>query len=452
LLKAQECLFVNLKRTTMSDPSQNQGSSGPVAGAKAALWLLLVINLFNYIDRQVLSAVVPNIKESLLANQEQTGFIGMLLHGLGRLLGSNPENAMVGLLATAFLATYMIAAPVLSNLPLRRWWTIAGGIVVWTLASGASGLALTFGGLLLTRCFVGIGEAAYGPVAPSILSDFYSEEKRNKVLSWFYLAIPVGSALGFVLGGLVAGSSLGWRWAFYLVVPPGLLIALLCLFMRDPLHTQNKAVVKDTVSRWTLYKQFLSNPSYLNNTLAMTAMTFAIGGIGFWAPTYLHEYRHAGSLAEVNLAFGAILVLAGLSATLMGAYFNVSGWAMMLAFPSILGMLYAPFPMAWIFVFLACFFLFFNTGPSNTALANVVLPRHRPAAFALNILFIHLFGDVLSPLVIGAVTDAAGNNMTVAFLVVSVTVLVGGLFWMNGARFLDADTKAAALAAKNDRN
>lgn len=446
----------------MPETSKNQAPA-PQLNANRAMVLLLVINLFNYIDRQILSAVAPYIKDQLLTGHQQTGFVEFMLRGLSGLLGSSADNAMVGLLGTAFLATYMIAAPLLSSLPVRRWWIIAGGITVWTIASGASGMAFSFGALLLTRCFVGIGEAAYGPVAPSILSDYFPEEKRNRVLSIFYLAIPVGSALGFVLGGLVAGSDLGWRWAFYLVVPPGLFIALLCLFMRDPMAHLSKPV-QENVGRLALYKQFLSNRSYLFNTMAMTAMTFAIGGIGFWAPTYLHVYRNAGSLSQVNLYFGGVLVLAGLSATIVGglvadfmrgrvkgAYFNVSGWAMLLAFPSILGMLYAPFPMAWIFVFLACFLLFFNTGPGNTALANVVLPRHRPAAFALNILVIHLFGDVLSPLVIGAVTDAAGNNMTVAFLVVSVTVLLGGLFWIWGARYLDADTKAAALAFEQEQ-
>ncbi len=113
---------------------------------------------------------------------------------------------------------------------------------------------------------------------------------------------------------------------------------------------------------------------------------------------------------------------------------------MLLAFPFTLGMLYAPFPFAWIFTFMACFCLFFNTGPSNTALANVIEPKFRSSAFALNILIIHLFGDVFSPLAIGAITDAAGKNMTVAFLVVSVMVLLGGLLWIFGSRYLDEDT------------
>ncbi|MBS1999771.1 MAG: MFS transporter [Cyanobacteria bacterium SZAS LIN-2] len=450
----------------MSD-KKTPGDSGPattVPGARAALILLVVINLFNYIDRQVLSAVVPQIKETLLANPQHSGVIGFLLDILTRILGSNPENALVGLLGMAFMVSYMLFSPVLSALPIKRWWLIAAGITVWSLASGASGLATTFGALLLTRCFVGFGEAAYGPLAPSILSDYYPVEKRGSVLSWFYLAIPVGSALGFVMGGLVLSAGLSWNWAFYLVLPPGILLAAICLFMRDP-----RAVAADAAARarsltnspapkgestWQLYRKFWANKSFRANTIAMTAMTFAIGGIGFWMPTYFHEYRHAGDLAQVNLIFGAILVVSGLSATLIGgymadklrtklkgSYFTVSGWAMIIAFPLTLGMLYAPFPLAWVFVFLTCFGLFLNTGPSNTALANVVAPHHRASAFALNILVIHLLGDVLSPLAIGAITDAAGNNMTIAFLVVSLLVLVGGIVWLAGAKHLDEDTR-----------
>lgn len=435
--------------------SKPPGSNQALPGAKGAIWLLVAINLFNYIDRQVLSAVVPEIKESLLANPEHTGIVGFLLSGLSSLLGSNPDNALVGLLGMAFMVSYILFSPVLSNLPVKRWWIIAGGITVWSIASGASGLAMTFSVLLLTRCFVGIGEAAYGPIAPSVLSDYYPVEQRGKALSWFYLAIPVGSALGYILGGAVA-ASLGWRWAFYLVLPPGIILAAICLFMRDP-ATMKKQVQAPKVNSLQQYKKFLANKSFLTNTIAMTAMTFAIGGIAFWMPTYFHEFRKAGSLAEVNMIFGAILVVSGLSATLIGgyladhlrtkikgSYFKVSGIAMLLAFPCCLGMLYAPFPTAWVFVFLTCFCLFLNTGPSNTALANVIEPSSRSSAFALNILIIHLFGDVMSPLIIGVITDATGKNMTLAFLVVSVLVLAGGIVWLLGAKHLDEDTRAVS--------
>lgn len=438
-------------------PGGNTGSESARKGARWAMILLLAINLFNYLDRQVLAAVVPQVRDELLANPESSGpVVKGLLSVLSSVLGANPENSMMGLLAMAFMVTYMLAAPILSNLPLRRWLVIGIGIAIWSLASGATGLAMSFGILLLTRCLVGIGEAAYGPVGPAVLSDYFPKSKRGMVLSAFYIAIPVGSALGFLFGGYVA-ATLGWRWAFYLVVPPGLLLALLCLFMKDPTTEtadSAEAIEKPKSSRLKEYWLFLRNRSYFLNTMAMTAMTFAIGGMGFWMPTYAYEYRHAGSLAEVNMIFGAILVVSGLSATFFGgwladklaprwngSFFWVSGISMIIGFPLFLLVLVVPFPYAWIFVFLSCFCLFMNTGPANTAMANCIHSALRPSAFALCILITHAFGDVISPLVIGGITDAW--NMNVAFGVVGVMILVGGVLWLIAAPRLQKDMDAA---------
>lgn len=101
-------------------------------------------------------------------------------------------------------------------------------------------------------------------------------------------------------------------------------------------------------------------------------------------------------------------------------------------------MIYVPFPAAWICIFLAVFFLFFNTGPSNTALANVTLPNVRSTAFGLNIFVVHLFGDAISPSLIGAIRDRW--NMNAGFLAVSGTMLIAGVLWLWGAKFLAADT------------
>ncbi len=193
------------------------------------------------------------------------------------------------------------------------------------------------------------------------------------------------------------------------------------------------------------------------NTIGQTLMTFAIGGIAFWMPSYIYETRGYGSLSSVNLTFGAILVVSGIIGTITGgiagdklkprfsgSYFLVSGAAMILAFPLLYSSLYVPFPYAWINIFAACFCLFFNTGPSNTILANVTHPAIRASAFAFNILIIHAFGDVLSPLVIGALADAHGNDMNFAFKIVSYLVLIGGIVWLLGAPFLAADEKNAA--------
>jgi MFS family permease len=284
---------------------------------------------------------------------------------------------------------------------------------------------------------------------------------RGKILAWFYAAIPVGSALGYTLGGQVAGvPSIGWRWAFYLVVPPGLVLAVLCLFMREPPRGRVDAAEGTAPKklRWADYQVLLRTPSYVYCTLGMTAMTFALGGLAYWMSAYL-EYRKVPPLGGINpiTAFGAISAVAGLAATLAGgwvgdalrprfggSYFLVSGLAMLTGFPFILLFLYTPFPWAWLLLVVAVFCLFFNTGPSNTILANVTHPSIRASAFALNILVIHLFGDVISPPILGAVIGSdQDNRYELGFIVVSLMVLAGGVLWLWGMRYLSRDTELA---------
>lgn len=403
-------------------------------GARRALALLLAINLFNYIDRTILSAMEPEIRKAFFAPTDPDAM------------------AKTGMLATAFLLSYMVAAPFFGWLADRfsRWILAGAGVAVWSLASGASGLAATFTILLATRVFVGIGEAGYGPAAPTLIADYFPESVRGRVLAYFYLAIPVGSALGYVFGGAV-GAAWGWRWPFYLVTLPGLVLAILCYLLPEP-RTQNRPKNGVLGHKW---RELLSNRSYLFNTAAMTAMTFSIGGLSFWIPSYIHEFRGQPDLGHINTLFGAITVVAGLLATLSGGwladwitrrhpggYFLVSGVGMLIAFPLTVGMLFTPFPYFWGVLFCVEFFLFFNTGPSNAALVNVTPPSIRAAAFAFNIFIIHALGDAISPPLIGAIADRW--RMNAAFLTVSGAMAIAGLFWIWGAKFLESDTKAAS--------
>ncbi len=401
-------------------------------GARTALGLLLAINLFNYIDRQVLAAVEPEIRDTFFA--------------------PNDPNAMAttGLLGTAFLVTYMLSAPALGWLADRfsRWIIVGSAVLIWSLASGGSGLAATFGILLLTRIFVGVGEGGYGPAAPTILADLFPIEKRGRILAIFCAAIPVGSALGYVLGGAVS-SHLGWRWAFYLVTPPGILLGALCFFQRDP-RTRNGERAASARAGLREYRELFRTRAYLFNCLAQTAFTFAIGGLGFWVAAYL---RYRNQPVSGKAIFGGITVVAGLISTLLGgwladklrarfagSYFLISGIGMLLAFPFFVAALYIPFPAAWGFMFVAIFFAFLNTGPSNTALANVARPSVRATAFAINILVIHLFGDAAAFPTIGYI--GGHTNMNVAFLLVSAMMLLAGVFWLVGMKYLPADTAA----------
>src|SRR5881392_3114528 len=405
-----------------------------ISGANGALLLLLGINLFNYIDRQILAALEPDIRASFFA--------------------SNDVNAMTktGLLGDAFFVTYMISAPILGLLADRfsRWIIVGSAVILWSLASGGSGLAATFGILFATRICVGIGEGGYGPAAPTILADLFPIETRGRIMAVFYTAIPVGSALGYVIGGLV-GAHMGWRWAFYLVTPPGLLLGLVCFLQRDPRVTGRHLVQETPRRSLKNYLRLFRTRSYLINCVAQTLMTFVTGGLGYWVSAYL-VYRNQ-SPAMSRTIFGLITVVAGLISTLLGgviadklrprfagSYFWVSGIGMLIACPFFIATLYIPFPVTWITMFFAIFFLFLNTGPSNTALANVSLPAVRATAFAANILVIHALGDVQAFWLLGYI--GGHLNMRVAFLLGSGIILLPGVAWLIGVKYLPADTAA----------
>jgi MFS family permease len=419
-----------------------QPSARPAPGGPTALWLLLAINLFNYIDRQVLASVEPEIRAHFFRADDPNA------------------HALTGLLGTAFLVSYMISAPIFGWLADRmsRWLIIGASVILWSAATAASGMVGTFALLLTMRLFVGVGEGGYGPAAPTIISDLFPLALRGRALSYFYVALPVGSAIGYAIGGFVT-SHWGWQTAFFAVAPPGVLLGLVCFMRRDPreqlerLKQKRRASLRD-------YLGLVRIRSYVLNTLAMTALTFAIGGMAFWVPGYL-QYR--GLPPSSRIIFGGILVFAGLTATLLGgftgdflrkrfagSYFLVSGIGIMIAFPFSVAMLFTPFPAAWVMMFIAIFFLFFNTGPSNTALANVTHPSVRATAFALNIFIIHALGDAIAPPLIGAVADHA--NMTVAFLVVSLTMMIAGLLWLRAMKYLPADTAAIEITQNNGAN
>src|SRR6266481_5623336 len=413
-----------------------------ISGANGALLLLLGINLFNYIDRQVLAALEPDIRASFFA--------------------PNDVNAMTktGLLGVAFFVTYMLSAPVLGLLADRfsRWIIIGCAVILWSLASGGSGLAATFGILFATRVCVGIGEGGYGPAAPTILSDLFPIETRGRIMAIFCAAIPVGSALGYVIGGLI-GAHLGWRWAFYLVAPPGLLLGLLCFWQRDPRVDPHHLARESPRRSIGDYLRLFRTRSYLINCVAQTLMTFVTGGLGYWVSAYL-EYRNQ-SPAMSRTIFGLITVVAGLISTLLGgivadklrprfagSYFWVSGIGILIACPIFVVTLYIPFPAAWIAMFFAIFFLFLNTGPSNTALANVSLPAVRATAFAVNIFVIHALGDVQAFWLLGYI--GGHTNMRVAFLFLSGIIFLSGLAWLIGVKYLAADTAAVEAASTQE--
>jgi MFS family permease len=437
--------------------------NGETRTARLALALLLSINLLNYVDRYVLASLVPQIGKTLFGPHAQDA---------GNL-------ARMGLLGTAFLVSYMLAAPLFGWLSdhISRWLLIGVSVAVWSLATGGSGLAGSFVVLLMMRCFVGVGEAGYGPSAPAIIADLFPVQRRGQVLAWFYVAIPVGSAMGYVLGARL-NALVGWRIALLAVTVPGLLLASVSFFMTDPRDRKAKGrasvePIADAKAspialsysqapqpRWREYLRLLSNRSYMLDTLGMTALTFALGGMAFWMPQYLcGDVAHGGRGLPDSAKdlFGGILAVTGLLATLLGglagdklrsrfagSYFLVSAGGMFLAVPFIIAILYLPFPFAWVPLGLAIFFLLFNTGPTNAILANVTKPSVRATAFGLNILILHLLGDAASPPLLGAMAGRYGWRS--AFYLVAAAAALSGVLWLLGVPYLEADTRRAEAA------
>jgi MFS family permease len=396
---------------------------------RVARWSLVVltfINLFNYLDRFVVSSLVESLKKSELAL----------------------TDTQAGSLATAFLVVYMLTSPIFGTLGDRRARPrlLAIGVGIWSLATALGGFARNFLGLFAARATVGIGEAAYGTVAPALLADSFPREKRGRVFSVFFAAIPIGSAAGYILGGLI-DQHYGWRSAFFIAGAPGLLLALACLRLADPPRgAQDAGVPAAHVSRGTLasYRHLLRNRPYALTVLGYSAYTFALGGLAFWTPTFLERVRNL-TKAQATVQFGVIIVVTGFLGTFAGgwlgdfflkrtpqAYLWVSGWATLAAAPVALVAFVAGNRIVYMgAIVVAELLLFASTGPINSAIVNLVAPTERATAVALSILAIHLLGDVPSPPLIGMISDA--SSLAKAFLILPIAIAVAGAIWMVAA-------------------
>ncbi len=409
--------------------------SGPISlpYRRYALGLLLAVNLLNYIDRQVLFAVFPLIKTDLLISDTELGFLG-----------------------SAFMVSYLLFAPLFGWLG-DHWSRVrlaSGGLVVWSLATALAGFAPGYRTLLAARATVGVGEASFGTVSPGLVADFFPKEQRGRILSWFYVAIPVGSALGYILGG-VLGHSFGWHAAFLMVGLPGLLLAIPVGLLRTPPRGGDEAAASTRSGKASSgYAPLFRNRSFVCNTLAMAAMTFAIGGLAQWIPSFLNRV-HSLDVARGNTLFGATTVLAGILGTLAGGwlgdrwqkksskgYLLVSGWGFLIGIPFAVWAILAPdLTFCMTAIFIAEFFLFLNTGPLNTVILNVTPPAIRAMAFAVNIFFIHALGDAVSPSILGWLSDQWGLRS--ALLITPFAMALAGLFCFICGRFVAQDMAQA---------
>jgi MFS family permease len=368
--------------------------------ATRVLVLFSAINLVNYVDRYVVAAV---------------------LEPLGLELGL--DDAERGRLTFVFVLVYMLAAPVFGVLAdrMHRPRLIAFGVAIWSLATMAGGFVQDYGSLLVARSCVGIGEAAYASLGPAVLSDCIPESERARRFTWFYLAIPVGSALGYALGGVVA-QFYGWRAAFFVAGLPGLLLALRLLRLADPERGTLDAHKEQAplVSLGARLSAAFKNRVWLACTASYIAYTFAMGALSTWAPSYLQR-RFDVEIGAAGAVFGGIAVVTGIVGTFVGGFatdrgqrrlpnlgVDLSAATLLLSAPAIYWALHVhSLTATYALFFAAMLLLFINTSPVNALTVSCLPASARATGTAINVCLIHLFGDAISPEWAGVRSSAA---------------------------------------------
>jgi MFS family permease len=433
----------------MVNPLQSAGIGTPkawISSAGVALGVLAFINLFNYLDRYLVSALVESLKHSELAL----------------------TDTQAGSLMSGFLIVFALIAPVFGALGDRmsRPRLIAFGVGCWSIATALSGVAWNFTSLFVARASVGVGEAAYVTIGPSLLSDYFPRNQRGRVMAIFFCAIPVGSALGYVVGGLM-DVHFGWRMAFFVAGIPGIALALLCLGLHDPPRGSQDHDTSSTPAEraaaspksgdrrlFSPYLQLLSNKPYVLTVLGYVAYTFALGGLAFWMPAFLERMRGIPR-EQATVSFGTIVVITGFVGTFAGgwlgdyctrysqrAYLWISAIATLIAAPFAWLALTAPSQTVYVVcMVVAQLMMFLSTGPINAAIVNLVLPTQRASANALGVFTIHLLGDVPSPIIIGMLSDA--SSLAQAVKIVPVAILIAAAIWAVGALAQPKGAKSA---------
>jgi MFS family permease len=394
---------------------------------RTILAVLTALNLFNYLDRLVLSAVLPRIEDELAIS-----------------------HLLAGLLGTIFLVGYFLTSPIFGTLADRgkRTGLLAIGIGLWSLATAASGLARTFGELALARALVGVGEASYATIAPTLIDDIAPPEKKGRWLAVFYSAMPIGAALGYITGGTV-DKLYGWRAAFFVAGGPGLLLAFVCLFIVEP----QRAHIEEHAPWHAAWRVLAASPLYVRGVLGYAASTFAVGGFAYWAPAFLFR-TYAMDLSAANKGMGAVTVLAGAIGTALGGvwsdrgtrglarddhdgrarvYLRICALSAVVAAPIAAVSMFVPTPgLFFPLFFLAETAIFVSTSPINAVLLETVPLALRATGMAASIFAIHAFGDLWSPPGVGLLADHM--SMSFAMLALALAIALSALGWWTQER------------------
>ncbi|TKS91223.1 Protein spinster -like protein 1 [Collichthys lucidus] len=451
---------------------QREESASGVSKVRALLtvFILCYINLLNYMDRFTVAGVLPDIEHYF-----------------------SIDDGRSGLLQTVFICSYMFLAPVFGYLGDRynRKYIMLGGITFWSAVTLASSYTPKehFWLLLLTRGLVGVGEASYSTIAPTIIADLYVKGKRTNMLSIFYFAIPVGSGLGYIAGSQVGKLAADWHWALRVTPGLGLIAVLLLLFVvQEPRRGAIEARPEHHLTQTSWLSDLLAlskNYSFVLSTFGFTAVAFVTGSLALWAPTFL--YRAAvvtgerapcvedNCAATESLIFGAITCITGFLGVAMGVAVSrklrtrtpradplVCASGLLLSAPFLyLAIVFAQTSTiaTYAFIFLGELFLSMNWAIVADILLYVVVPTRRSTAEALQIVISHLLGDAGSPYLIGVVSDSLRRtdsflwefrSLQLSLLLCSFVAVIGGGFFLATALFIETDRQRAESYVPTD--
>jgi MFS transporter, Spinster family, sphingosine-1-phosphate transporter len=406
--------------STTQKPEPSRAPS--VAGATTALVLLTALNFVNYIDRYILPGVQEQVKVEFHLSDEH-----------------------IGTLTFWFMIAYMFTSPITGWLGDRfpRKPMIVIAALFWASINFLTATVHSYDSLNIRHAALGVGEASFGIFAPSLLADYYEPDQRNRVLTIFNVAIPVGAALGYLVGGTV-GEHYGWRMSFIVsAIPAALLAILIAIFMKEPARGASQHE-KAKLEKGTVLS-LIKNPAYLCSILGYAAVTFSLGGISWWMPSFLQRIdgRSQSSAAYI---MGAITVVAGLGGTITGgtiaqkwsrtnskALYLVPAISAAIAVPPALLCFFGPHSLTLYGLGAAIFLIFLGTGPVNAATLNAVRPEIRATAMAGQLFIIHALGDAISPRIIGAVSDHSTLNLGLGSTL--ITMLLAAVIFFIGSRY-----------------
>lgn len=452
-----------------------QGEEEPASGVSNVRALLTVIvlcfiNLLNYMDRFTVAGVLPDIEQ----------YFGI-------------SDGKSGLLQTVFICSYMFLAPLFGYLGDRynRKVIMSVGICFWSVVTLASSYTPKeyFWALLLTRGLVGVGEASYSTIAPTIIADLYVKEKRTRMLSIFYFAIPVGSGLGYIVGSKVDDVAKDWHWALRVTPALGLVAVLLLVFIvKEPKRGAIEAQPEHSLHRtsWLADMHALCrNRSFVLSTFGFTAVAFVTGSLALWAPAFLFRAAvftgvkvpcvQAPCDTSDSLYFGIITCVTGVMGVAMGVEASrrlrmrtqradplVCATGLLLSAP----FLYLAIVCAqastiatYVFIFIGETFLSMNWAIVADILLYVVVPTRRSTAEAFQIVLSHLLGDAGSPYLIGVVSDSLRESdsylwqfrsLQLSLLLCSFVAVIGGGFFLATALFIEQDRQRAESYVPSD--